>query len=67
MTEEADRYHLLLSFGGRPAQHGWWARETTARSKFNRWVGSAGTTGQPRVTLTDQETGEVLAVWPDQP
>ena len=27
----SDRFHLTLAAAGRPAMHGWWARESTAR------------------------------------
>ncbi|WP_189956492.1 hypothetical protein [Streptomyces alanosinicus] len=60
------RYHLLLSSGGRPRQHGWWGREETARDKFRRWVGEYGSLPDTRVTLIDEDTAGVLAVWPDQ-
>ncbi|MFJ5973494.1 hypothetical protein [Streptomyces sp. NPDC093060] len=59
------RYHLLLSSGGRPVQHGWWGSEALARRKFRNWVGEYGSMPEPRITLTDEETGEQLAVWPD--
>lgn len=61
------RYHLLLASAGRPVQHGWWGSEETARDKFRRWVGEYGGMPAARVTLTDEETGDVLAAWPDQP
>ncbi|MEU0053509.1 hypothetical protein ABZ299_28410 [Streptomyces sp. NPDC006184] len=60
------RYHLRLSADGRPVQHGWWGSEETARDKFRRWVGEYGGMPGARVTLTDEETGDVLATWPDQ-
>ncbi|MFF4402652.1 hypothetical protein [Streptomyces sp. NPDC001480] len=60
------RYHLLLASGGRPVQHGWWIRSEVARDKFRRWVGEYGSMPGARVSLTDQDTGEVLASWPDQ-
>ncbi|MGW3197159.1 hypothetical protein ACWDBD_21725 [Streptomyces sp. NPDC001118] len=59
------RYHLLLSSGGWPVQRGWWYVEETVRRKFTRWVGEHGTLPDARVTLTDEETGEQLAAWPD--
>jgi hypothetical protein len=59
-----DRYHLLLASAGRPVQHGWWAREETARAKFTRWVGEYGALPDARVTLTDEETSETLTTWP---
>lgn len=60
------RYHLLLSSGGRPVQHGWWPSEETARRKFTRWIGEYGSMPEPRITLTDEDTGEQLAAWPDE-
>lgn len=58
------RYHLLLTSDGRPVQHGWWGSEAIARRKFVGWVGAVGSMPEPRVTLTDEETGEQLADWP---
>lgn len=59
------RYHLLLTTGGRPMEHGWWGNEDTARRKFARAVGLYGSRPDARVTLTDEETGDQLAAWPD--
>ena len=58
------RFHLILTSGGRPVQHGWWGNEATARDKFRRWVGAVGKMPEPQVTLVDEETGEELASWP---
>lgn len=58
------RYHLLLTSGGRPVQHGWWGSEETARDKFRRWVGEHGGLPDARVTLVDEETGATLTTWP---
>ena len=65
-TSDPGRYHLTLTVDGRPVMHGWWGSETTARGKFARWVGEHG---QPdaRITLVDEETGETLTTWPDEP
>ncbi len=60
------RYHLLLTNGGRPVQHGWWNDESTARRKLSRWVGSWGCPGA-RITLTDEDAGELLTSWPEEP
>lgn len=60
------RFDLALTSAGRPVQHGWWPVEVTARSKFTAWVGSSGGLPEPRVTLVDEETGRVLATWPDE-
>ncbi|WP_125214749.1 hypothetical protein [Streptomyces griseofuscus] len=59
------RYHLLLTADGLPVQHGWWRSEATARRKLAAWIGDWGRPGA-RITLTDEETGEQLAVWPDE-
>ncbi|GHE15565.1 hypothetical protein [Streptomyces alanosinicus] len=40
--------------------------EGTARDKFRRWIGEYGSMPGARLTLTDEETGDVLAAWPDQ-
>jgi hypothetical protein len=58
-----DRYHLTLTAAGRPAMHGWWSSEVTARGKFAAWVGSWGVPGA-QIVLVDEETGETLAEWP---
>ena len=60
------RYHLLLATAGRPIQHGWWGSEATARAKFTRWIGEHGGIPGARVTLVDEETGDVLTVWPEE-
>lgn len=62
-----ERFHLVLSSADRPVQHGWWAVEATARRKFSSWVGEWGTVEGARVTLTDEDTGETLTEWPDEP
>lgn len=59
------RYHLLLTIDGRPAQHGWWDDEATARRKVTAWIGERGRPGV-RITLTDEETGTVLTTWPEE-
>jgi hypothetical protein len=41
--------------------------ENIARDKFRRWVGAVGNMPKPRVTLTDEDTGETLTEWPEQP
>ncbi|WP_267133440.1 hypothetical protein [Streptomyces sp. RB17] len=40
--------------------------EETARAKYKRWIGSVGNMPEPRVTLTDEETGTVLTAWPTE-
>jgi hypothetical protein len=61
-----ERYHLTLSSAGRPVMHGWWRREPVARGKFRDWIGEHGTLPDARVTLVDEETGDVLTTWPDE-
>ncbi|MGV9565074.1 hypothetical protein [Streptomyces sp. NPDC003480] len=59
------RYHLLLTTGGRPVQHGWWWSEDVARDKFRHWVGLYdGSMSGARVTLSVEDTGDVLDDWP---
>ncbi|MFJ5036026.1 hypothetical protein ACIQB5_50580 [Streptomyces sp. NPDC088560] len=65
-TPDAGRYHLLLSSGGRPVQNGWWHDEATARGKFEAWKRVASGMPEPRVTLTDEESGDVLTTWPGE-
>jgi hypothetical protein len=66
-AEPVDRYHLLLTLDGRPAMHGWWSKESTARRQFASWVGERGDMPAVRITLVDTETGEKLAAWPKEP
>ncbi|MEU9442900.1 hypothetical protein AB0D42_18645 [Streptomyces sp. NPDC048304] len=61
-----DRYRLTLYLHGERALDGWWGSEATARDKFRRRVGAVGSMPEPRVTLTDEETGETLTTWPDE-
>jgi hypothetical protein len=61
-----DRYHLTLTLDGRPAMHGWWADESTARGQFPGWVGSWGVPGA-RIVLVDELEQRELASWPDDP
>ncbi|MFE1315724.1 hypothetical protein [Streptomyces sp. NPDC058755] len=58
------RYHLTLIAASVTMMHGWWGSETTARRQFSTWVGERGTLPSARITLTDEETGTVLATWP---
>ncbi|MFI9600345.1 hypothetical protein ACIHCX_10770 [Streptomyces sp. NPDC052043] len=67
MTDEPGRYHLTLTPAtGGGTVHGWWSSEPTARRKFTAWVGEHGRPGA-RIALVDEESGETLAVWPDEP
>lgn len=61
----SDRYHLTLTVDGRPVMRGWWAAESTARDQLRSWVGEHGLPGA-RIVLVDEETRDVLAVWPDE-
>lgn len=65
-NRSSGRYHLLLTSSGQPVQHGWWQVEETARRKFISWGGAVGSMPEPRVTLTNEDTGEQLAVWPGE-
>lgn len=61
------RYHLLLAVDGRPMMHGWWDDEATARRQWTAWIGERGSMPDARITLADEETGETLANWPEEP
>jgi hypothetical protein len=60
---DPERYHLTLTLDGRPAMHGWWGSETTARRKWAETVGDYGRDGAT-VILVDTEAGEQIANWP---
>lgn len=60
---DPNRFHLTLTAAGRPAMHGWWGSEVTARGKLATWIGSWGAPGVT-ITLVDEETGTVLEEWP---
>lgn len=62
----SERYHLTLSLDGKPARHGWWGSERTARLKCAEWIGEPGNAGHVRVTLVDEVTGAVLTTWSDE-
>ncbi|MEV7793393.1 hypothetical protein AB0O68_15580 [Streptomyces sp. NPDC087512] len=62
----AERYQVTVTSAGRPAIHGWWGREETARAAFTKWIGEYGNLPDARVTLMDEETGTVLTTWPDE-
>jgi len=61
-----ERFHLTLTIGGRPTLHGWWGDEGIARQQFTGLVGRYGKPGT-HITLTDEETGETLTEWPEEP
>lgn len=67
MADNPERFHLLPTLDGRPAMHGWWDSEATARRQFVGWIGERGSMPGARITLTDEETGETLTTWPDEP
>lgn len=60
-----DRYHLTLHADGRPIMHGWWSDRATADRKFRTWIGEHGNVDGARVTLVDEETGQVIHRWPE--
>ena len=67
-NDSPGRYHLLLTSRGRSVQHGGGGEsEEVARRKFRNWVDEVGTMPEPRVTLIDEETGETLTTWPEEP
>ncbi|MEU6597888.1 hypothetical protein [Streptomyces flaveolus] len=57
-------YHLTLAVDGRTMMHGWWSSESTARRQFRTWIGERGSMPGVRITLTDEEAGQTLEVWP---
>ena len=61
-----DRFHLTLTTSGRTAMQGWWPLESTARDQMPVWVGSWGSLPDARITLVDEETGEVIHRWLDE-
>jgi hypothetical protein len=61
-----DRFHVTLTLAGRPTLHGWWGSEPIARAQFLALVGRYGQPGS-RITLVDEETGEMLTEWPEEP
>ncbi|MFG2025389.1 hypothetical protein [Streptomyces sp. NPDC048825] len=62
-----ERFRLTLTSGDKSVAHGWWGDEATARRKFRDWIGEHGSIEGARVILTDEETGETLTSWPDEP
>jgi hypothetical protein len=60
------RYHLALTLDGRPAMHGWWSSEATARRQFKVWIDERGGMPGVRITLVDEQEQLVLASWPDE-
>lgn len=46
---------------------GWWSSEAVARAKFTAAVGQYGGRPGVDVTVVDDETGETLTMWPDEP
>lgn len=48
MTEVDDeRFHLILTAGGRPVMRGWWGKQPTAEQQYRSWIGSWGSTTAP--------------------
>jgi hypothetical protein len=60
------RYHLTLTLDGRPAMHGWWGSEETARRQYTTWIGERGSLPGARITLVDEQEQLVLTSWPDE-
>lgn len=63
-SPDPQRYHLVLTLDCRPAMHGWWGSEATARRRFSAWIGERGSMPGARITLTDEKEQRVLAAWP---
>ncbi|MGW0294738.1 hypothetical protein [Streptomyces tuirus] len=64
-----ERFHLVLSAGGKPVMHGWWGRKRTAEHQYLSWIGSWGSIDSARIVLTERaDDGErVIASWPQNP
>ncbi|MFC7018078.1 hypothetical protein ACFQMH_41650 [Streptomyces viridiviolaceus] len=65
-SDPDERFHLTLTAAGHRTMQGWWRSETVARRKFVAWIGSYGALPNARITLVDEETGIVLATWPQE-
>ncbi|MEU6593635.1 hypothetical protein ABZ923_31180 [Streptomyces sp. NPDC046881] len=44
----------------------WWGRQEVAQDEFRRWVGDYQSMPGARLSLTDEESGDVLATCPDE-
>ncbi|MFD5952023.1 hypothetical protein ACFWAZ_38950 [Streptomyces collinus] len=62
---DAERFHLILTAGGKPVMHGWWGKKSTAEHQYLSWIGSWGSIEGARIVLTERTAdGErVLASW----
>ncbi|MFJ2722788.1 hypothetical protein [Streptomyces sp. NPDC087437] len=63
-VDDQQRYHLILTAGGRLVLQGWWAGEAIARRKFSGLVVEYGNLHGVKITLVDERTGQTLASWP---
>jgi hypothetical protein len=62
-----ERYHLTLATREQPVMHGWWSDRATADRKHAAWKREHGSVDGARVTLVDEETGETLTTWSEEP
>ncbi|MGA5900264.1 hypothetical protein [Streptomyces venetus] len=63
-----ERFHLILTAGGRTVMHGWWGKQPTAEHQHLSWISSWGSIAGARIVLTERCDGDgerVLASWPD--
>ncbi|WP_346138963.1 hypothetical protein [Streptomyces coeruleofuscus] len=62
-----ERFHLVLTAGGRPVMRGWRGKQPTAEHQYLSCIGSWGSIDDARVVLTERtDDGErVLASWPE--
>lgn len=66
-TPMEGRYNVTLLAHGQPVMEGWWEEHAIAERKYLAWIGEHGSRAGARVTLTDEESGDVLTSWPDGP
>ncbi|MGW6928038.1 hypothetical protein ACWGA9_43395 [Streptomyces sp. NPDC054950] len=66
-TPMEGHYKVTLLVDERPVMEGWWEERATAERKYLAWIGEHGSRAGARVTLADEETGDVLTSWPDGP
>jgi hypothetical protein len=62
-----ERFHLILSAGGRPVMHGWWGKQSTSEQEYLSWIGSWGRIDGARIVLAERAVDgeQVIASWPE--
>ncbi|MFF7771774.1 hypothetical protein ACFZC7_35420 [Streptomyces massasporeus] len=63
---DGDRFHLILTAGGKPVMHGWWGMQPTAEHRYLSLMGSWGSAEGSRIVLTEHadDSERVVAIWP---